>query len=1622
MVARPESAAAKASLPLQEVLQALANAPAQDRQLKAVLAFTAARWLLERGDEKRAVALLSTALEQVSELRPAMRMLYRIYGDRNDVRNAVTYLDQEIRATRHPREAAALYRERGQLVERYFRDLRAAQQCHEAALKATPRDLAVLRSVERVSLARGDVFGTIANLEMQLEVLEDPGAAAGLLHDLALLEARHGGDLDLAADMLLHALELVPNHLGLISDLFRVAELAGDTALMLQALETEAEAREPRQRAMPLARASLVLHDLRERPAAAALLLAAAQAQPDNFSLWRNLEELAMSSSRYEVALLACLGQLRAIGEREPATRAELFYRVGRLAMIRLDRVNEGLAAMRKALRLFPGHVPAVEDTARYLIANSLWAQLLELLKLQASTAREAGLTKAETAQAFLRAGQVLEEHLDELEGARRMYEEASSIAPSYRPTRDRLERVLHQMGRAEDLAEFYEAELRSAQSPSRKVFLLSVLGQLHAGDEDPKQATKYLVALLKELPEHMPSLQRLARLLAKTGRTKELLRVTEQEIRLTFSPIRRAKLLHRAGELALELGDREKARELYEQALDSVDDHQASMAGLEQLLRDDRDYEGLLALLRKRLLYSSDRGRQVALRLELASILATRLDRQEDALVELEALLERWPRHLPALHAAESLAARLSRWDTLVRLIDQHVGAVQGPRTRALLLHRSANVRASHLGDAEGAVRELVRALELWPQLGVARALLLRLYEQLGRARDLQAFAEAGLTTERGADDRRALALQLAELTPKAVVAIQYLGAVAEARPEDFVTQLRLARAAMRARRPSRAAGALEAASARFADQLPADDAGLLAYAYRSARYEEEAGNLDRADASYARILDAAPGHVLARKGRLRVKRKRQDSYAGRSEDLQVAGAAAADAIEQAAYATIAAELHERRGDLDGALPRVEQALRSRPDYLPALHCKARVLERIGGPSQVAAAIATLEQLAEQLRVPTHKVRALCRAGSVSLRTANPSAHNSQAWSLFARALAIDPADELAFRGLERTRAAHGIHGAPPLQILLEKRLTLLEQRGESSPTAVREIARLAGHTDGPEAAVELLERGLARWPEDSGIHADLAQGYARLERWPEVVAELERALQRELSPERAAALHYFAGDAEERAGNPQRAIGHYLAAGRGGFHPRHALLSADRIAAEYGALSQRVEALQLLVELGDGEQRIRSLRALADLHRGPLGKPDVAVELMRELLLLEPTDLGVLRELHRLLLKLDRQEEAKATLLAGVAHHRAWLRAEGVRSKFGRGIDHAPVRGLRELFELLGEIDGVYLSTAILECSATPNEDDATRPSCEKLQAEPWPLPNPQDGKPLDLLVGDLPCSNALDLLHEGVFLLSELPSAPRPPVDIQKARSLPSSSGVVMVARALADALGIPPPLVFLDPTSEDQEQVIAHLGATPALIVGRKINSTPFAPRSRDLLGRALMRLATGGDFLNDRRTEPQLLGLLLGLCRVLGIELSADAFAPSRGDLPTIDRNLAEFVVKSLPDAATRVDLVQAARNFAHSTDTFDPQRLREALTMAQDRAAVIAAADPRPALAQLLESEDPRISASTLLVGERATALLGYLLSDDHLGLRRSLGYQVALQQNVEIELEELPA
>jgi hypothetical protein len=276
-----------------------------------------------------------------------------------------------------------------------------------------------------------------------------------------------------------------------------------------------------------------------------------------------------------------------------------------------------------------------------------------------------------------------------------------------------------------------------------------------------------------------------------------------------------------------------------------------------------------------------------------------------------------------------------------------------------------------------------------------------------------------------------------------------------------------------------------------------------------------------------------------------------------------------------------------------------------------------------------------------------------------------------------------------------------------------------------------------------------------------------------------------------------------------------------------------------------------------------------------------------------------------------------------------------------------------------------------------------------------------EPWPLPEGQDGRPFDGLVGDLPASAALDLLREGVFYLGRIPGGSPPPVELDAARALPQSSAVVMVTRALAQALGVPLPRVHVDPQGEDE--VRAHLAGAPCLVVGRRINTTPFGPAARDAIGRALLRVSTGGDAVHHELTLPQLSALLLALCAAAGVEPRS----PPAHDAAYLEE------VRRLLAASSLAELGELAAAFAHGIEAFDPQQLLDTLRVAEDRAGAVCAADPRQRLRELAERG--------LLDSARGTSVVGYLLSDDHLTLRHNLGYLTEVAAPIRRE-EELPA
>src|SRR5690606_26293392 len=140
-------------------------------------------------------------------------------------------------------------------------------------------------------------------------------------------------------------------------------------------------------------------------------------------------------------------------------------------------------------------------------------------------------------------------------------------------------------------------------------------------------------------------------------------------------------------------------------------------------------------------------------------------------------------------------------------------------------------------------------------------------------------------------------------------------------------------------------------------------------------------------------------------------------------------------------------------------------------------------------------------------------------------------------------------------------------------------------------------------------------------------------------------------------------------------------------------------------------------------------------------------------------------------------------------------------------------------------------------------------------------------------------------------------------------------------PSNHTVVLVVRSLAEAMGVPQPLVFVNDEADDT--VDAHVTPAPCLVLGRRAASSPADPYVRDAIGRALLRLSTGGDALHRYATPEQVVALLVALAIATGVDVDVEQ---------DFDWQFAATIREGLPSPDTLTDLTETALAFRDSVD------------------------------------------------------------------------------------------
>ncbi len=493
----------------------------------------------------------------------------------------------------------------------------------------------------------------------------------------------------------------------------------------------------------------------------------ACQMEPANDEAAEMAEKLAAATGDW-AALVAEASEI-ATDATDPKLASKWWARLGAWYTLKLDRADYALPSLRRALELDPQNRAGYAALADLYRKQQKWSDLADTLRAHADVETDIG-TKVDL---LIGLGDLSETQLASTAKAIEAYEAAAAIAsdaPKGDETLDdalaALERLYRRDEKWANLAKVLDrrAELADSSDPSRAAAIRRELATMRAEKlGDLEGAIQRHEAAVAADGTDMTALKALVDLYDKTGRTDDYLRTMERLGAVAPEGEKLATLRKLAAEL--EDRDAQRAREAYEKLLAADPSADDAYRGLERVLKNDSNWDELVAVHRRHIAAAKTPAQRVELYLESAQIYERDLEdaaQAVDCLMNVTAIDEH---NKTALAVLPRLYTRLEQYDRAVDALVRLAGVDGSDAPRASLYAEAGRIAFEHLMDPEGAQRHLEKAISLDQENFSALKTLAALHVKRGnssQAVDMMLRAEAAASSR---TDRIALMWDAAQL-----------------------------------------------------------------------------------------------------------------------------------------------------------------------------------------------------------------------------------------------------------------------------------------------------------------------------------------------------------------------------------------------------------------------------------------------------------------------------------------------------------------------------------------------------------------------------------------------------------------------------------------------------------------------------------------------------------------------------------------------------------------------------------------------------------------------------------------------------------------------------------------
>lgn len=1267
--------------------------------------------------------------ERVLEIEPehpaARRTLERLYQENERWRDLAKLLTGNLESSLGQERIELMVR-LGELYEIKLSEPALAVDQYEAVLVEQPNQLRVQEALARLLGVEGQrqriatileplyedqgAWADLAKvLEIQLADRTTPEARSELLIRLGELHEQRTRDTDAALSAYMRAVEAEPGNRPAREALAKIASgrevyrrkraevLARAADAVQDAPETQAE--------ILLELATLLDEYLADYPAAERAYERLIAVDPENapvvLQASRALERIHLGREDY--ALLAVDLDRQVRFETDDRARGQLLVRLAETCENMLERIDAAIDAHRRRLEIDAVDEDALRALVRLYERTARWTDLVEALKGLSEALRD----ENERRVIGRRIGVVIEEKLEDHEGAIEAYRDVVTAFGPDQEALTALSRLLEQAKRWAELLETLEQEEAIASSEDARAglrFRMAEVMRLHTGEVE--RAIEYLERVLEREPGHVGALAALDAIMREatpdlkiaaarvavpryeaSGAQDKLLAALEV-LQSTDDPTDKlAALRHAASVAEAKLRDVNLAFTYLGRAVRAgvEDDSIGSLlADLHRLAEASAGWIPYVALLREVAPSIGDGTVRTAAYRQVARVGRDHVADNALAREYYAKVLEDSPDDADALDALETLNEEAGEHAALIDVLKRKAELTNDPRARRRLLTRQAEIYERGLDDPDAAITVLEELLQEASD-SAAYASLERLYTAARRWDDLGAMLEQEL--DRTIDDRVGLRFRLARNCHQhqndTARALEFLR---DALAEDIAhaASVELLETIMAAAGPERAAAAEILESGYLARMEWSKLTAALEVRIEAEQdVEERKRLLVRLGQIYEDQLEDFPGALDVYARLFREEPRDQEVWDTLSRLAKVgnrwtrlgevlAEPLAEDVSDQdmAKLAIYAARVYDERvRDAARAAALYAKALRFDPSDERVFDALESAYRRSEGWDSL---LPLYREQADSAPTDARRIELLHRRAAIFGEVRKEP---ESAIAAYREIIDIDPTDARAIARLEQLltesedwealaehlRARIDRSGGTPEEIPLRLRLARLhEEQRKDLVAALDTYEEVLGLDAREPSAIEALERLVLAPEHRLRITRILEPVYQKLDQWKKLIVVHEAQVDLiDDEVERVRLLGEIGVLHEKRGHDMPRAYRAWARAFARDPENEDARAHADRLAARLGAWDEHVKTYEAAVErAGEGPARSSLLTTIARLHDEKRGDPRAAIAAYERLIAQDTSDPAPLDALESLLMMvgdwaaLARVLERKVTL----------------------------------------------------------------------------------------------------------------------------------------------------------------------------------------------------------------------------------------------------------------------------------------------------------------------------------------------------------------------------------